>query len=76
MKYCLVGSQLLRGAPFYPHSSSGGFRAANLGYRMTANGRYVALHITDIMYTVELYALWFFEVVKVAWLLALRVGKR
>ena len=43
---------------------------------MAAIGRYVALHITAIMCTVELCALRFLEVVNMAWLLVLRVGRR
>ena len=43
---------------------------------MAAIGRYVELHITAIMCTVELCALMFFEVVNMAWLLVLRVGRR
>ena len=42
----------------------------------TANGRYVELHITAIMCTVELCVLWFCKSVAVSSLLVLRVGRR
>ena len=57
-------------------TANGRIRVVYSSCWVTAIGRYVALHITAIMCTVELCALRFCEAVHMAWLLALRVGRR